>query len=281
MIKRGLLVFAVLLLALNSIIAATTTCSLDTKLISQDPYPAIPGDYVKLVFQVSGIENPECGKVSVNFQESFPFTLEPGQTNPVTIDSGTFERNYNSFLIAPYKVLINENAADGETPLEVVTTHGSTNVLNNFSINIKDARSDFEVFVKNYNPTTKIMTLEVLNIGKNSIKALTLEIPKQKHIEVKGANRNIVGDLDSNEYSTADFEIASAGGDISLNLFYTDSISVRRALNKTITFDPTYFENRAGDKKTSNTPIIVIGLIVLAIIIIFYRRYKRKKAREH
>jgi hypothetical protein len=279
MIKRGLLVFAILLLTLNSILAATTTCSLDTKLISQDPYPAIPGDFVKLVFQVNGIENPECGKVSIKFQESFPFTLEPGQTNPITIDSGTFERNYNSFLIAPYKVRVNENAADGETPLEVVTAHDSTNVLNNFSINIKDSRSDFEVFVKDYKPLTKMMTLEVLNIGENSIKALTIEIPKQKHIEIKGSNRNIVGDLDSNEYTTADFEVASAGGDITLNLYYTDSISVRRSLNKTITFDQTYFENRASDVKSSKTGYIILGIIVIVVVVLIYRRSKRRSNR--
>jgi hypothetical protein len=275
--KRGVIAILAFLFAMNFILAAT--CTLTTQLINQDPYPAIPGDYVKLVFQVKGVENPECGKVTVDLKETFPFSLEPGQTNPVTITSGTFERSYNSFLILPYKIRVDENALDGDTPIEILTKREGFTFLNNFTINIDDTRSDFEVFIKDYKPLTKIMTLEILNTGKNNVRALTIEIPKQKHIEVKGANRNIVGDLDSNEYSTADFEIASAGGDIQLNLYYTDSISIRRNINKTITFDSGYFENRASDAKSSSSMYIIIGVVIIIIAIIIFRRYKRRKVR--
>ena len=50
------------------------------------------------------------------------------------------------------------------------------------------------------------ITIEVLNIEASDIEALTIEIPKQDNIEVKGPNKIVVGDLDSNEYTTAEFE---------------------------------------------------------------------------
>jgi hypothetical protein len=277
MIKRGLLGILVALLIINSVFASEL-CSLETKLINQDPYPAIPGDYVKLVFQINGVENPNCGKVDISLKEVFPFSLDPKENSTKTINSGIYERTYNSFFIVPYKVRINENAFDGETQIELVTSSSKMNILNNFSINIKDSRSDFEIFVKDYKPLTKIITFEILNTGKNNVKALTLEIPRQEHLEVKGSNRNIVGDLDSNEYSTADFE-ASGGGNIELNLYYTDSIQVRRNLSKSIIFEPTYFENRATDKKSMSGTYTIIAIIILFLAFFIYRRYSKKRAR--
>ena len=59
---RGMisLVF-VLVLALSFVSASV--CELDVTMLNQDPYPAVPGDYVEIVFQIAGIENPECGRV--------------------------------------------------------------------------------------------------------------------------------------------------------------------------------------------------------------------------
>ena len=35
----------------------SASCVLDTTLLNQDPYPAVPGDYVNLVFQVTGLQS--------------------------------------------------------------------------------------------------------------------------------------------------------------------------------------------------------------------------------
>lgn len=43
--------------------AIAETCGLDVGLINQEPYPAVPGEYVKVVFQITGVDNPECGKI--------------------------------------------------------------------------------------------------------------------------------------------------------------------------------------------------------------------------
>ncbi len=58
------------ILMLGTLISAA--CSPDASLINQDPYPAIPGDYVKVVFQIDGLENPECGIVTFGIKEEYP-----------------------------------------------------------------------------------------------------------------------------------------------------------------------------------------------------------------
>lgn len=272
------ILFALALFAIPLISAAE--CDLDISMINQDPYPAIPGDYVKVVFQVDGIENPECGIVTFGIKEDYPVSLDPNVQNPISINSGTFQRTYSSFYLAPYKLRVDEDAIDGDNPIEVNYKVGSTDYLEEFNLHVEDTRADFEVDVKDYDYATRELTFEILNIEESDIQALTIEIPDQEGIQIKGANRKVVGDLDSNEYTSADFEAILPEGktDINLNIIYTDSINVRREINKTVTFDSQYFTDRNGSQK--KTPWFWIMVIVAVVAWIVYRRIKKSKAKK-
>ena len=290
MVEKGVVKsLIVCLLVLGSLFmlpmaSAFDGCLLNASLINQDPYPAIPGDYVKLVFQVNGIENPNCGQVSVKINEAFPFTLDPGTSDTYTGES-FFNKDYTSILLAPFTVRVDEEALDGDNPVEIAVSYTlegiKTTFLQEFNVNIEDKRADFEIYAKDYDSLTNTLTLEILNTGKYDIQALTIDIPPQKNIEVKGAARSIVGDLDSNEYTTADFEAVSEGGEINLELTYTDGINVRRILNKTIMFEKSYFEDRKKDEK--QTPLwiyIIIPVVLLIILISLFRAYKNRKHKK-
>lgn len=272
-----------LILAVSSAyVSAAVACSLNVSMINQDPAPAIPGDYVKLIFQVTGMENPECGDVSLKLNQNFPFTLDPGEPDTYSSKAGYYDRDYSSFFTVPFKVRVDNSALDGDNPIEVLVSSassgltGKTASLSKFQVDVKNKKTDFEVYVKDYVLTTNIMTLEVLNIGKNDIKALTVEIPKQEAITVKGANKNVLGDLDSNEYTTADFEVSSGSGAFDIIIYYTDTIGIRRTVNNEVLFDPTYFQNRKADQKSlSGTSWFFIILIIAGIVYFFYRRYKK------
>jgi len=279
--KKNIIASIILLIAVFftfGIVAATTTCDLQISIINQDPYPAIPGDYVKVVFQIDGLENPNCGTIVFGVKEDYPISLEPNVVNPITINSGTYQKNYGSFYLAPYKLRLDENALDGENPIEVYySREGNSNVIKDFNITVEDTRADFEIHVKDYDYNARELTFEILNIAKTDVQALTIEIPKQDNIEIKGANRVVVGDLDSNEYTTADFEIILPEGEtnINLNVIYTNSINTRRELQKVVDFDSSYFIDRTKDKKSQ--PYWLYGLIILIVVIVVWRRIKKKK----
>lgn len=278
--KKSLVVFSVALAILLVPTIIADSCNLDVSLINQDPYPAIPGDYVKVVFQIDGLSNPNCGVVDFRVKEEFPFSLDPGVQNPINIRSGTYSRSYSSFYIAPYQIRVSPDALEGDNPIEVsYTLGGSAEVLKEFDINIKDSRADFEVYVKDYDPLTHELTLEILNIEDVDVQALTVEIPKQDGIVVKGANRKVVGDLDSNEYTTTDFEATPMEGEVTLKIIYTDSINVRREINKTLTFDSSYYTDRNGSSKKK--PIWLYVIIVLIIVWFIWRQYKKAQRRKH
>jgi hypothetical protein len=282
-VKSLLIIFTAILLI--GVVAAEA-CVLDVSMINQDPYPAIPGDYVKVVFQIDGLANPNCGVVNFQVKEEFPFSVDPSSPNPIEVRSGTYSRKYSSFYIAPYKIRVNENALDGNTPIEVAYTTGSSaaEILKEFNIYVENSRADFEIYIKDYDSTTRTLTFEILNIADVDVKALTLEIPKQESIEVKGANRQVVGDLDSNEYTSADFEVILPQGesDITLNIVYTDTINVRREITKNVVFDSTYFNGLERDQKKQ--PYWLYGLIAVVVIWFIWRRIvkaRKKKKMEH
>ncbi|MCW8965209.1 MAG: hypothetical protein OQK82_00770 [Candidatus Pacearchaeota archaeon] len=275
------LILVLMIFSFSTVLAER--CDLEASMINQDPYPAIQGDYVKLVFQLDGIANPECGTVNFELVESYPIIFDAGE-NPIrTIDSGTYAKDFSSFLLATFKVRVDANAVDGDNPIEVRYKYSGNEAYETkqFNLNVEDTRADFEIHVKNYDSATNTITFEVLNIGKSDIEALTLEIPKQDNIEIKGSNINIVGDLDSNEYTTADFEATPKEGDINIKLIYTDNIGERRSIAKNVEFDPDYFQGRVIDEQSSGATKYIILLIVIGVVAYyFYRRYKKNKIKE-
>ena len=280
--KKILSLFLVLMIF--SISGVLAKCDLEASMINQDPDIALQGEYVKLVFQLGGIANPECGTVEFELIENYPISFDAGE-NPIrTVNSGTYAKDFSSFLLATYKVRVDANAVDGDNPIEVRYKYSGNEAYETkqFNLDVEDTRADFEIHVQNYNVATKTITFEILNIGKSDIEALSVEIPKQDNVVVKGSNINIVGDLDSNEYTTADFETIPSEGEINIKLTYTDSINERRSVAKNVYFDPDYFQGRVADANGSNTKTYLIILVIVGIAgYYFYRRHKKKKAAEH
>jgi len=277
--KKG----AIFTLALFSVVllagmVAAEGCALDVSLVNQDPYPANPGEYVKVLFQINGLANPDCGVVTFQVKEEFPFSVKPGTENPIEVRSGTYSRKFSSFYNAPYEILVDKDAVDGDHIIEISYTTDEVEKLKEFNLNIEDTRADFEIYVKDYDPLTKTLTFEILNIEDNDIEALSLEIPKQTNIDIKGANRKVIGDLDSNEYTTADFEATVEDGKIEVKMIYTDVINVRREITKEVMFDSSYFMDRSGE--TKKQPIWAYALAGVVVIWIVWSRVKKAKAKK-
>jgi len=272
-------VVIVLLLMMSVSFVAAEACDLNITLLNQDPYPAVPGDYVKLVFQVKGIANPECNDIIFNLPEDYPIEFNPGESGIKTFEKVDYIKDYESSILVPYEVRVNENAIDGANPIEVfVQSRHDATVSKIFNLEVDDVRADFEVYVKDYDYSTNEMTLEVLNIEESDIEALIIEIPKQNTIEVKGSSRTVVGDLDSNEYTTADFEAMPSDGEFKINLIYSDTINTRRTIEKTVNFDSSYFTNRKADMKTtSKTTYVVWAVIIILVGWWIVKKFKKKK----
>ena len=280
--KRGLILFAVLL-ALFPLVGAQTLLSCDpsVSLISQDPYPIIPGEYVKLVFQVDGIENADCGMTTFTLIEDYPLSFDAGEQSSKTISAGIFVENYPDFWLVPFKVRVESTALDGDNPIEVeLKTKGSVEKFD-FTINVEDLRTDFEVSIKDYDYSTNTLTFEILNVGEHDVEAVTVEIESQETISIKGSKRNIIGSLDSNEDTTFTFEAIPKDGPIKLNVVYTDEINERRVVEKQVEYLDSYFSGRARDQKSTPFYLYIIIVVVIIVAIWWWRRRQKKKKQQH
>ena len=274
--KKAVMLF---LFVLSLSLVNADACDLSVSLLNQDPYPAVPGDYVKLVFQIEGLDSPDCSDVTFNLLQDYPIELNPNENATRKFRKVDYIKDYESNLLIPYKVRINEDALDGENPIEVnLQNKGDAPLSQTFNIEVDDVRADFEVYIKNYNYQTHELELEILNIAESDVEALTVEIPKQENINVKGSNRIVVGDLDSNEYTSADFEATISNGQININLIYSDAINTRRTNNKAIIFDNSYFTERVTDKKpTSIQTYLFWGIAIIALGWLAIKKFNKKK----
>lgn len=291
MYKRRLLISVLMTLVLISgVYAASSTCSLTASLINQDPYPATPDDYVKVVFQLDGVKNPDCNQVLFQIVPKYPFSLDLGQSDSVSIKAGTFiSSEYSTFLLAPYKLRIDRDAIDGENKIQVKyadNVGGATNsyLTKEFNITIEDARTDFEVSLQDYVVSSNTLTLGIVNIGKKDAKALTIEIPKQNNIEIKGTTNAIVGSLNSNDDTTASFIGATPKeGEIEVKVSYNDNLGIRRSLNKTITFNKGYLEKNGNvntGKSTEYYLLIASWILFVIVAVALYVRRRKRLAKE-
>jgi len=282
--KIILVLFAIFLVPLLSY-AVNAACDLDATMVNQDPYPALPGDYVEVLFQISGIGSDCEQGVTSDIILDYPFSLDTGD-RVRTIDSTTYAGyGYNSNWNILYKLRIDPDAIEGDYEVELRFKEGrginEGYTFRRFNITLDDGRTDFEIHVQDYTISSKSLVFEILNVGNQDIEALTVEIPKQDNIIVKGSNRNIVGDLDSNEYTTADFEATPSDGKIMLNIYYTDSTNERRVIEKEVYYDSSYFVDSLENTAPSKTSTyIVIAIIVLLVALFFWRRHRKKRNKK-
>lgn len=285
--KRGHLVVSLvfILLLLPSISAA---CILNAQLINQDPYPASPGQSVKVVFQINGVSNPQCKNLVVKLPEKYPFTLDPGQTGEYVIGSGIYKEDFSQFFLATYNLRVDENALDGNQSIELLYSYLSGDqavfLSQKFNISIQDVVSDFEVHVDSYSFDTDKLSLILLNVGKNDADAVSVDLLNQEGVQVIGSKRDIVGKISSSQDDVASFDVVLSDVDkIMIRISYTDKAGARRFVDKEVEFDETPFKLVAGSEKSgglgSGTSFF-IGLLIPIIGYGIYYYYKKKKMKN-
>ena len=282
--KKGIFVCLIFAFMLVSSVDALG-CDITTKLVNQDPYPAIPGEYVKVVFELSGVNNPSCQGSLFEISPEYPLSSDPGQSLSVDVNQVSLLNNYKQTVLIPYKLRVYRNAVDEDAPLKtklsVGTTDSSKYAFEYFNITIKDVASNFDVILNDYSYATNNFVLAIINVGKNDAESLIVSIPKQESIKVNGASEKIIGSLSSNDDTSVSFNAVPKTGVINVVLSYNDETNTRRTFEHSIEFPEGAFEN-TKTSKSGSTMYYVIGIVILVIIYFVYRKYKKNiKKAEH
>lgn len=226
--------------------------------LSYSPYPVNPGDYFDLYVQaqVSGTITPSNATFVLTPQ--YPFSLDPS-------DSGvrSFGQLGSSPVVMHFRVRVDQNAVQGSTELDMQYSPsgglGGTWSIQPFQIQVANAQTDFDLVVQA--STSTGTSLGIANIGENTANSLIVRIPTQSGFRVSGVNGQIVGNLNSGDYTLTTFDIiptatrgnqtaitrnsTAANQTLQVELDYTDAIGVRRTVIKEIPFNSLSFSTNS------------------------------------
>lgn len=292
--KKTLLIFLLLgmFVTITSLeISASNPCRLDVSLLNQDTDPVLPGEYVDLVFQISGVDNFECDGAMVEILPEYPFRLKEGEDEIKKLSGPTYIRDKKQVWNFDYTLRVDEDALEGDNEITLKYSQGdslsNSYISKDFNVSVEDLRADFEVSVDEYSYSEKEITFEILNTGKNDVEALTMEIPDQKDIELKESPRKIIGPLDKNDETTFSYKAdilpdEEGKGKIDMDIKYIDQIQERRKTNATTEYNTKYFSKEKNEGLSGISAWFYLFIVLLLWIVGrgFWKKHKRKKGSE-
>ena len=294
-------------------------CQLQVSLLNQDPYPATPGDYVDVVFQVSGVDNIECNGATFELFPSYPFSLDSND-GAKTINGTTWIAEHKTDWFIPYKLRVDKDALDGNNEITFHYASGAAQSQSNsyitgkINISIKDSRTAFDAVIQEVSGSD--ISIAIANTGKYTANSVVVRIPEQEEFTTSVTNGQMVGNLDSGDYTIVGFTISAKSTlstppqvfknqdefekfaknqtqqtpqqiqnkTLKFDVYYTDNIGERRIVNMQLplnlesnsTQTTNGFNGSARKQTTQWYSSWITWVVALVVLILAYIVYKKK-----
>jgi hypothetical protein len=317
--KKIFLIPILVSIALISIVSAQTSTQVNYTITSANqgivvtqltysPYPADPGEYFDLWIQAEYLGTGSAPNATFILEPSYPFSLDPGAN---TLYS--FSNLGPTQVLLHYKVRVDQNAVQGDNELDLYYSPngGLNNVwsIQPFHIQVANAQTDFDLVIQE--TTSTGTSIGIANTGENTANSLIVRIPSQSDFTVQGTNGQIVGNLNSGDYTIVTFDIVPSfqrvenqtfvrpnnNQTLQVELDYTDSIGVRRSVIEEIPFSFASLNSTLGNfasgavvygnlsaRGRSQSSIftntwfwIVISAVAVIIGIVILGKFRKKK----
>ncbi len=267
---------------------------LQIEMLRYDSYPVVPGEYFNLYIKVQC--QSTCKDAVFELSPTFPFSVDDNESLKKSVGTLT---SATSPIVLEYKIRVAEDAVSGYNPLTFLYgTNKNVFVSRDFDIRVEDVKTSFDIIVQDYEDND--ISIAIANTGKNDASSMIIRIPEQKGIVSSVTNSQMLGNLESGDYTVAAFTLTGNTNILTIQLDYTDAIGERRIeyLNLTIgnvdsiqenqsfikqnsTFDKMPYETMPQMNRKSSawkTILIVVGIIVIFVgIYLFYKRCQIKK----
>ncbi len=290
--KYSTSLFLLLSLILISQVSASENCDLSVTMVNQDSYPATQGEYVDVLFQISGIDNSECTGAYFELVPSYPFSVDSDEELIHKLEGSTWVSNSKTEWMIPITLRVDSDAIDANSTISVKYGEERGNVVEEFDIKIEDLRTDFDAVIQDSSSTE--ISIAIANIGKYTANSVVVRVPEQDNFKATSTDGQMVGNLDSGDYAIVNFDItaipqrdAEDTNNFDFDIYYTDSLGERRIVNMELnlnmnqnlmnaTFMPGEGIGMKKGEETSNSNNNWIWyIVVIAILGAFYTIYKK------
>lgn len=265
----------------------TENSNIIIKSVNYDPAPAEPGNYVDIFVVIQNLGNRDLSKSYLKLEEEYPFSFNSPSDSIEEVDlipSGREE-------LLEFRMLVDDQAVEGDYTLEVIQCSDPEceNEVRNALITIQvktGGRPKLEIGLEDavvFLPgTLGDITISAVNKGKLGMKFLTLELLEGEGYEVISPSRVYVGELDSDDFETEDFQIfVSSDSPVNIpvkveysDINFKDYAGVENIELKVFTQEQA--ESMGLVSSNHFVRNLFIFLVVVGFLFFLYRRRKKK-----
>jgi hypothetical protein len=260
--------------------------------IRQDPFPANPGELVEIYLRLEN-NGGEIWSPSFIMNLEHPFKLDlssPSTKDYISLEAG--ER-----ITLKYKIKVDASAAPDDYEVNFhIQAPNQFSYDYFFNLEVDDVTSKFDVAIDEI--SEEGVSVALSNTGKNTANSITVRIPEQESFEVLGLPSNIIGNLNSGDYTILTTQIAPRAEGETLTLFmeidYTDTIGNRRTETREVAIPMTtqtvkgfnalenYIETgrKASDEGEGTSGWFYVTVIIIVAWGIFYWKHRKKHKRK-
>jgi len=234
--------------------------------VSLSKDPIYPGDTAQLSIKLKnyGVENLKQVELSMSAPTKMNII---GSTKRFFLD----QFKSNNEITATYSIVVDSDATMGayQFPISIKVTdnYGNEQTFND-SIGVQVyAQPSVEFSVRSYDIATGKISTIISNRGQATAKYTVVKING-----VESSPTGVyIGNLDSDDYSTADFTVKPIEGTATLTVSYVDSNNIEKTLTQQVQVRPA---------PASDGTIYILGallLVVAGLVYWFFFRNKKKK----
>jgi hypothetical protein len=267
----------------------TRTAMLGIQAVTLEPEIVAPGEVARLSISLENLVSSVIENIrlkldlsSVSFapvnssNEKLVRSIEPGEKDVIDF------------------ILIAESDADADVYKVPITLHYEDELGNNYStqntlgLQIGD-KPDLLVSIE----TTTIylanthgtVTIKFVNRGLADIKLLSAKLGTSDDYEILNSDEVYVGNIDSDDYETADFDIyvnnVKQGVELPLSIAYRDANN--NQYQKTYRLELKIYSKREAEKMGLKKASNLVGVLIVIAIVgvgIYWYKFRRKKKKE-
>ena len=212
--------------------------------------------------------------IKINLSDSFAPSGESTEKKLRSIASKASEEIPFEIIVLPnveggiYKIPFTLTYRDATTKEYSVESYVSINVGSEPTID-----ADVEKALVLGEGMTGTVSVKLVNRGLTGVRFLNVNLAENEEFDVLSSKNVYIGDLDSDDYETADFEIQlkSLKNEITLPL----TLEFRDALNKVYSEKAEVTSKTSATKDSKTIAILIILLVIIGYVI--YRYFKKKK----
>ena len=282
-----ILTIAILVIYLFSIVGFASALTLRS--VSTSPNEIEPGKTVDVLIGLKNDGDNDLTDVSISLDlTNVPFAPSDSSSEigfDEILSGKTKEASFNLIALnnansGIYKIPVNIKYTEDVTDAQQKTKTGLISVTIN-SKPIIDVQTTDSLLITGQEGKINV---KVVNKGLSDIKFLEVELGSSTYYSLTSSNKVYIGDLDSNDFDTAEFNVFFKTGSTT-NLNIPVKITYKDIFNKEFTEDfsvpvKVYSQKDAISLeliKKSNTTTYVVIIVILIIVYIIYRRIKKRR----